>query len=400
MSVRAVGRSDVGKERSSNEDALHLDHDLGLYIVCDGMGGHAAGEVASSTAARVAAAYIAERRGRLEEMWRETELDGVCGLVSEAVREACREVHRLAQAVPQFGKMGTTLTMLAVAPDERRAVMGHVGDSRLYRLRGGELEQISYDHNHANELVRVGAITEEAARKHPYARYLSRAVGLHETVEVETEPLELASGDTYLLCSDGLTTHVGEAEELRERLAGAEVDGVVGDLVDRALELGGRDNISVIVVRIAGEARSRRAGEAGMSVDALRKVFLFSELDAEALEKLIEVAELRDAQAGETLVHEGEQCTRMRFVLSGRYRVRRAGRVVDELAPGDVMGALGLFEAHPALGTLEVVEDGQVLAIDAKPFAELLRSDRASAVRIYQSLAREIQSRLEGPAAA
>ena len=223
--------TDVGRLRPTNEDALAV---LGenTYLVADGMGGHAAGEIASH------ALVGALKRALRDEPfpWNEKAL-------SEAIRMANECILDLAQEQPEYRGMGTTATVLHI--HDGRAYWSHVGDSRLYLLRDGILQQLTRDHTYVEGLVEQGMITREEARAHPKRNLLTRAVGVSQKIEVDAGRLFPRPGDRFLLCTDGLTNMVEE-----ERIPGLLQDAAnpAETLVRAALEAGGRDNITAIVL--------------------------------------------------------------------------------------------------------------------------------------------------------
>lgn len=238
--------SDRGRVRDSNEDSfLELPED-GLFAVADGMGGHAAGEVAS----RLAVEALEER------------LSGAPSLPSaeqmaEAVREANRSILRDADENPGRSGMGTTLTSLALDVDGRWRI-AHVGDSRAYLCRDDELRQLTTDHSWVGKRVAAGELTREEARRHPMSSVLERALGTSRDVEVDVEEGRAEPGDLFLLCSDGLTDMLPHAdlESLLAEEGASGSDGGPDDPADRLVSAanrsGGRDNITVVLVRFYG----------------------------------------------------------------------------------------------------------------------------------------------------
>ncbi len=231
--VEEAHGSDTGRQRAANEDSLFVRSPL--FVVADGMGGAQAGEVASSTAAD---AFKSSERGPEAP---EAYLRGI------AVG-ANRRIHELAQADAARSGMGTTLT--AALLDDEELSIAHVGDSRAYRLRDGELRLLTSDHSLVEELRRQGRLTDEQAEDHPQRSIITRALGPEPEVEVDTMTYRARPGDVYLLCSDGLTTMLREpaiAAALREA---ASLDEAVARLIAEANHAGGRDNITVVAFRL------------------------------------------------------------------------------------------------------------------------------------------------------
>src|SRR3954470_1401681 len=226
--VEHVGKSDVGRQRTSNEDSLLLEPPF--FVVADGMGGARAGEVAS----QIATEEFGNQPG--DEMPPEQRLQTIA-------RSATRRIYDLAAADESRRGMGTTLTAAMVVGDE--VSLGHVGDSRCYRLRDGEFEQLTNDHSLVAELERTGQITPEAAEHHPQRSIITRALGPEPDVEVDTYTLSGRDGDLFLICSDGLTGMISD-EELGSILRSAEsLDEAADSLVRAANQSGGKDNITV-----------------------------------------------------------------------------------------------------------------------------------------------------------
>ena len=233
--------SDVGRHRENNEDAFVAAPPL--YAVCDGMGGAAAGEVASELAARTLAEAVAAGHP-----------------LAEAVALANRAVHERAGARRELAGMGSTLTAMLVRGE--RAELAHVGDSRAYLLRDGVLRQLTEDHSLVGELVREGRLSAGDAAGHPYRNVLTRVLGTDEAVAVDRLETDLRAGDVVLLCTDGLTGMVGD-DDIARLLAAPDPQQAADDLVAAALAAGGLDNVTVVVVRFEEAEPAAGEGEAG-----------------------------------------------------------------------------------------------------------------------------------------
>jgi len=261
--VEEAYRTDTGRQRHANEDSYFAR--APMFAVADGMGGAQAGEVAS----RIAAGAFEERSVGEEPAE---------GQLEEIAQEANREIHQLAQEDSSRAGMGTTLTAAMVSDNE--VALGHVGDSRAYVLRDGELKRLTKDHSLVEELRRQGRLTEEQAEEHPQRSIITRALGPEPQVNVDTMTFPARDGDVFLLCSDGLTTMVSD-DEIRDILVGAKnLRTAVNRLVDAANRGGGRDNITAVAFRLAeteeaeGEESatliSRTAEQAGLTGERMR----------------------------------------------------------------------------------------------------------------------------------
>jgi serine/threonine protein phosphatase PrpC len=245
-----VGLTDVGQRRKLNEDAFLLDDVLGLYVVADGMGGHAAGEIASQEAVDTVHGMVRRGRRYLDRVaagdTSEESLRGAIRTLESAVQGATYMVFGLAQHDPEQKGMGTTLSVLAMCGDY--GITAQVGDSRVYLIRDGNATSLTEDHTLVAWQLRQGIITEAEAEKSPHRNVITRAVGSREYVQVDTGFFEVRPGDAFLLCSDGLHGYLRD-QEIPEMIdLGPEE--AVQCCIDLANERGGRDNITAIVVTV------------------------------------------------------------------------------------------------------------------------------------------------------
>jgi PPM family protein phosphatase len=238
-----AARTDVGMIRSGNEDnfAVHANGDRGLFIVADGMGGHAAGEVASEMAVQIIERELQSIQNLDDRTVAET--------VAEALRKANRNIHdRTITEVDKQG-MGTTASVLLIS--RLKYMIGQVGDSRVYRLRDGALQQLTKDHSYVQEQVDAGFLTPEQARYHPYSNVITRCVGASPEVEPDIYAGEAKVGDLFLVASDGLTGMVDDRRLKMLLMSRAEPERKVHALISEANGRGGLDNITAIVVQVA-----------------------------------------------------------------------------------------------------------------------------------------------------
>ena len=250
MNVAARGQTDVGQKRDHNEDAFLVDPDLQLFIVADGMGGHAGGGTASHLAVetiqeRMRLAYRADpdlfsRGGPLEE-------SPLRELLRDAVESACGSIYRAAQGDPALAGMGTTVTGVVVSGGS--AFVAHVGDSRCYLVRRAHIYQVSEDHSLVNEQLKAGAITADEARHSRLKNIITRSVGFEADVAVDMMGVEVERGDRLVICCDGLTNLV-EDDEILEIVMESSLDDAPQRLVELANDRGGDDNITVIVIHM------------------------------------------------------------------------------------------------------------------------------------------------------
>jgi protein phosphatase len=252
MQVSSSVLSDPGLRRESNEDAYVARADLGLYVVADGMGGHAAGEVASRLAVEVIEAFIKDTRDAdMNRTW-PFPYDTALSLDGNRLKAAFRLANRrLASAMDADDTLrGMATTAAAVLIANGTPVIAHVGDSRVYRLRGGRLEQITEDHSWVSEQVRAGVLSDADARRHPWRNVVTRALSGGDDPHVEVTEIEVRPGDRLLICSDGLSGVV-PMDKLEAIVAGtAGLDETCRALIAAANEAGGPDNITAAILKV------------------------------------------------------------------------------------------------------------------------------------------------------
>ena len=246
--------SDVGKKRKGNEDALFLNEEQRLYVVADGMGGHAAGEVASRVAVDAIGEFVELTGGNQEITW-PFGLDDTISYEGNRLKTAVRHANsRVIEATRESAEYeGMATTVAAVLVDGDVANLAHVGDSRIYLWNGQTIEQLTRDHSWVNEQIENGAISPEQARSHPLRNVVTRALGGRADLVVDIQSRRMAPGDMLLLCSDGLTTMVPDPEIARIlRDSGGDVAKAASALVGEANAKGGEDNITVVLLKFGG----------------------------------------------------------------------------------------------------------------------------------------------------
>ena len=250
--LRVVGKTDRGLVRPGNEDYIHLDESNQVFAVCDGMGGHQAGEIASMTAAEtLKAVFTSFAKGMLDDtrLAIGRTLPYSADLIVKAVRLANRSVGQLAAANAELSGMGTTI--VAVSFEADIASIAHVGDSRAYRLTDQELEPLTRDHSWVAEMQRTHQLTESEANSLVGRNGITRALGVRDTVEVDLSIAKVKSGDILVLCSDGLCGYADDDEIFKvARQSKHDIEKLAGDLVQMANDRGGADNVSIIAIEI------------------------------------------------------------------------------------------------------------------------------------------------------
>jgi serine/threonine protein phosphatase PrpC len=258
LRVDAAASSDCGLHRGQNEDRYALYPDLGLFVVADGMGGAAAGEVAAGLAVTHVSHLFVHDDATLPP---DTDLIVEGALLRAAIRRCNAAIYHRAIAESTLQGMGTTIAALLLESGARgqvpRAVVAHVGDSRVYRLRQDRIELLTEDHSLVNDFLRKGLLRPEEAETYEHRNIITRCLGTREDVEVELNLFQVAHGDVFLLCTDGVSNLV-EAAEMKELVTGEpDLQTAACKLVERANACGGHDNSTVVLVRCTFEASSR-----------------------------------------------------------------------------------------------------------------------------------------------
>jgi len=255
-----VRLTDVGQRRDHNEDAIASDAEIGLVVLADGMGGYKAGEVASEIAILT---IMAELKEALQD-FESGQTDPTSGmqaeslLIEDAVAKANESIYSISQDQPQCAGMGTTLVVALFT--NNKVLVGHIGDSRMYRLRAGAFEQITEDHSLLQEQIKSGLITPEQAKYSNNKNLVTRALGVDPMVELELHEHDVQVDDLYLLCSDGLTDLVTDDEiALTLGTLSANLELAANQLIQMANDNGGKDNVSVILIRVLKPFGTERA---------------------------------------------------------------------------------------------------------------------------------------------
>lgn len=394
METQSWSRSNVGRVRKENEDAFIADPEQGIFIVCDGMGGHAAGEVASRTAVEVLAAELRQVMHVIRELDaknKPSDRQQVCELLDAAVQHACKRIYQISTDNPDYRGMGTTLTCLVVAG--AMGYIAHVGDSRIYLVRGGRVYQLTEDHTVVAEQLKRGLVTPEEAKDAPYRSVLTRAVGIQEYVHVDTLPFEILPADYFVLCSDGLSNYV-KGEELLAFLTNFQANEVPEKLVDTANERGGRDNITCVLVDVVGEDLSEQAKVHKETVDALKAAPLFQHLPYEDILKVLRATFLRRALPGDVIIQEGTTGDEMYIIREGRVRVMKGDVELAQLGKWDHMGEMSFVDAAPRSASVVALETTDLITIRKDDFYYLLATDAPLGMKLLWAFIQVLSFRL------
>jgi serine/threonine protein phosphatase PrpC len=388
--------TDVGRVRDANEDSFLVDPDLSLVIVADGMGGHAAGEVASHIAVRVFRDTLKRERARIDRFEHGVdpkERVALVQLMETAVQNACAAVFAEAQRDPAKRGMGTTLVALLFAGT--RGFIAHVGDSRIYLRRAGAVYQLTQDHSLVNELMRRGRLKPEEIAGLRVKNAVTRAVGVHESVQPDTLDFDVLAGDCFLLCSDGLSDYAEEPDILR--IFGEHpIEAAAQAFVDHANRGGGKDNITAVVARVpdAAAGLDRLAAEVNLKIETLHAMPIFHHLSYQELVRVLNIVDVRMYRPGERILTQGELGDEMFIVLSGRVSVRAGTEELVGLGPGQHFGEMALIDRAPRSASVVSETDAKLMVVHRRDFFDIVRNDHDVAVKLLWSFLGVLSDRL------
>ena len=401
MKVSAYAKSDIGRKREENQDAYAVNEELKLYVVADGMGGHAAGALASQLAIDVfvedveAAIHTIEQAGKDDS--------GRCQItqvLEDAVRRAGVSIYQEAQAKAGLRGMGTTLSALLITPN--RGFIAHVGDSRIYLIREEEVVQLTEDHSLLNQLIKQGRIHPSQAKSNKYSNAITRAVGVYPDVQVDTLDFELASDDAFLLCSDGLSQYFEDATELGSTIKSHGLTIAPDVLVAMANHRGGSDNTTVILVRVSNDANKRQSPEpldVSSRVKLLQKMPLFQHLTYVEVVEILNVSESRNYATGDFVFRDQELGEEMFVILSGKVGVYKDDVRLAKLGTGGHFGEMAIMDKGSRSADIKAERDTRVLCIHRKQLFALMRRDKEISVKLLwcfvQVLNRRLRSTLQ-----
>lgn len=353
-------RTDIGLKRKHNEDSLLAAEEFGVFVVADGVGGRKAGELASAITVNTFQSYAPELKALVDAYAAQsnrTTRNAVMALLDHAANAASRRVYEAANAT---GRQGMTTTLVAAVLGGGAAFVVHVGDSRAYLVREGQLRQLTEDHSMVNELVRTGAMTLEEASTSQYRNVITRAIGLYPNVRTDTLHVELLDGDRILLCSDGLSDMM-TADTLLGLAQHPNLAEGVDQMIDVALENGGKDNVTVIA--IAPEA-VLEADAVAARAQAMENLFLFEDLPFHARLRVGRIVSEIFVAPNQQIVRQGEIGDTLYVVVQGTVAVMLDGREVATLGEGEHFGELALVDSEPRSADIVAKGFGHLLCIE------------------------------------
>ena len=381
------GATDVGRVRKVNEDSFLLAPDHGFVAVADGMGGYQRGDVAAQLACNVIKEALTAHK-HVVDLYRrapsEASQSAVRTMMDAAMQRACKEVHEAALAMTgKGGRMGTTMDIVMQAGNT--AFISHVGDGRIFLLRGGEIHQLTQDHTLAAQQAAEGVPVADITGKN----VITRALGVFPNVLVDAMAFDLNVGDRLLICSDGLYRYIDE-EELMEEVPKAGVAETVDRLITMANQRGGRDNISVVVIEAEGDTGQVDESTTVRRMEVLRNVGLFQFCTYRELMKVCQMAESRTVPAGAVLFDEGDHGRECFVIEEGQVVIRKRGQVLGELKSGDYFGEMSFIDVPRRSASAVVTRDAKLLVLRRNQFLQLLKQDSELAAKLMWQLLQKL----------
>jgi serine/threonine protein phosphatase PrpC/CRP-like cAMP-binding protein len=394
MRQRSFGHSDPGRVKKDNEDSILMAVESGLYVLCDGCGGHAAGKIAGKMTCNMTYEAIKANRAALDSYAEDPTPErrqAVIDAIGSGVNAASERVWAAARSDPQKEGMATTVVVLTVMGNQ--AIVAHAGDSRLYLLRDGKAHQLTEDHTMATRYVKMALLTPKQAAESPAGGRLLRAVGFHEHARLDTLHFELAPGDRLLLCSDGLSRYLAR-EEMAGMIGTGPLPQVPHKMVRLANKRGGADNVSVIVVDVEPDPQAPEADDLNGRLGTLQNVPLFRNLTYVELLRVMGAVHVESYKAGTRIVTEGRIGDRLFVSLSGEVEVVKNEHTLARLPVGSLFGEMGFLDGTERSADVVAVGDVRAMAIGRDDLIGMLRRDRTMAVRVLWGLCRVLNRRL------
>jgi serine/threonine protein phosphatase PrpC len=393
MKHQAYSHSAIGKQKEQNQDALLVDPALSLYMVCDGIGGRAAGNVASITTCTLMRQSFGSHSDVLKAYRKKgstTHRQQANMVVKSVVESVNKEIHLMGQRNERFEGMASTLTMVMILG--RNALVAHAGDSRVYLIREKKAYLLTDDHSVAKTQLNRGLISAEDALHGSHSSTVTRAIGMSDRLEPDLLNLELMPGDKFLLCTDGLSRYI-TTEEIAKIAGSGKTEKLAERLVEIADRRAGKDNITAVVVEI--DPDQKVAGlNAKQKIEAIKKIPLFQGLTFPEAIRVLSVVSSRSYKKSERLITQGKHGREFYVGVFGKFRVEIDGHPVTELPPGSLIGEGVLLSDEPHQADVFAVDDAHVMVIDREDFFNLLRNTPYLANKFLWSFCRVLNERL------
>lgn len=393
MKFTVAVKSDIGLSRQHQEDSFLVDEEMGLFVVADGMGGAVAGDLASRTACDEIHLFMSKSKDRLDEMrsgFGPESAKEAFALLTEAVATANSKIRDLVEEDESLSGMGTTVVMILSVGEH--IYLAHVGDSRAYLLRDGQLHQLTRDHSLVEELKAMGKVQSGEDVKARYRNTITRAVGVFDSVEPDTIDLTPLPKDRLLLCSDGVHGVISE-EDLKRSLSFPSPDTAAEALIRSANSMGGKDNITALILNVE-EVEPEKAAKTQDKLNLIKGVPLFQYLTFDEQIRISAMLEEHRFPAGTHIIKDGEEGDKMFVLLEGEVWVMKRGAKVASLRRGDLFGEMALLDKAPRSADVVAFKTSSCLSLSRARFHTFIRECSPAAVKVLWSLARVFAARL------
>lgn len=394
-----------GHNRTSNEDFHLINAELGLYIICDGsqIGD---GKWAAKTTSLKIQEFILKNQDKITAYQKQPSRPArlqVEQLVAHAIQYACKAVYAESKTAPNRKNSLTTVEVLLILEDY--AVLGHIGNSRTYRVRDGKTSLLTRDHTHYESMLESGLWTKDHLNPQ-FKKRLIRAVGLEETVAVVPQSVSLALGDIFVLCTDGLSDYLTETpedsgKEISDLSVKVSVDQLPTALVDFAFKKGSKDNITALVIQVVQtpgvNAEIFNIAYTKKQVETLRNIPILSEIrnDEASLLKIHSLATPVKVKAGTTIIREGDQSDEMFIIVNGSVDVVFKNESVAARKEGDVVGEMGFFNRAPRSTSVVAATEVLLLSVRRVDYDAMVRVDKELGLKIAAGIIRDLSTRVQ-----
>jgi serine/threonine protein phosphatase PrpC len=382
LDFNSIGLSDKGNIRTSNEDSFLIDEELALHIVCDGMGGHEHGELASKLACAVIQKNVNIYKGEIKKYFGHLNQENRAKLrfvLDKAINCASAEIHEKGQELKSIKGIGTTVVLVLIS--KTHAFLAHVGDSRVYLKRKEKLYQLTEDHTMASQLVKNGHASLKEVENIPGSGALFQAVGYQKIVKVDQVSFELRHDDQIILCSDGFTKYAND-KKILEIFKNQDFEYTAKFGVDYANEMGGSDNTTIVAINISQEIGTSSEIDVALKIEVLREIPLFQNLSYNELTKVLEISRTYKFDKSSKIITEGELGDELFIILLGNVDVLVGDTRVDQLSSGKYFGEMAMIDKRPRSATALATSYTIVMGIRRSHFKQLIQNENALGVQV------------------
>ena len=396
MEIRGYSASAAADAGATNEDAILIDEARRLFIVADGMGGAAAGNIASQAAVQLIANRMDEQREAIDafERGEKTRLE-ILRLLEEAVQEAGQSVFEMAQNSPQQRGMGSTVSVLLLT--SKRGFIAHVGHSRIYILRQSEVIQLTEDHSLLAELVRQGRMSPEQALASKHSDSVTRALGIYAHVQVDTFDFELAAGDSFLLATRGLWASVNDHREITDVIEAKGLEHAPATFINLRDARNHKEDASAVLLKVIaarGEMDAPHSDDLSLKLKVLKQIPLFKHLSYVQLVALLNISEVKAYPQGTHIFQEGQMGEELYVVLDGSVSIEKNGVELASLGSGALFGEMAIMDKAPRSALAVSTANTRLIEVGRGRLFSLMRQEKDIAVKLLWCFVQVLNQRL------